>query len=93
MRPLRPAAKANTNMIPKDSALHPLVGWDVDPVINVLAVVFRAEYLRDSGGTVVPDETQEMQFLLTAEGATELRDALDAALKTMLAPGPHAQRH
>jgi hypothetical protein len=75
------------------SALHPLVGWDVDPVINVLAVVFRAQYLRDSGGTVVPDETQEMQFLLTAEGATALRDSLDAALKTMMAPVPRAQQH
>jgi len=80
-------------MSPKESALHPLVGWDVDPVSNVLAVVLRAEYLRDSGGTVVPDETQEMQFLLTAESATELRDALDAALKTIMAPVPRAQQH
>jgi hypothetical protein len=90
---MRPPTKAGTNMTPKDSALHPLVGWDVDPVMNVLAVVLRAEYLRDSGGTVVPDETQEMQFLLTAEGATELRDALDAALKTILAPVPRGQQH
>lgn len=82
-----------SNMIPDNSALHPLVGWDVDPVVNVLAVVFRAQYLRDSGGTVVPDETQEMQFLLTAEGATELRDALDAALKTIMAPVPRGQQH
>ena len=80
-------------MSAKEPALHPLVGCDVDPVINVLAVVLRAEYLRDSGGTVVPDETQEMQFLLTAEGATELRDALDAALKTILAPVPRGQQH
>ncbi len=83
----------DTDMIPKDSALHPLVGWDVDPVLNVLAVVLRAEYLRDSGGTVVPDETQEMQFLLTAESATELRDALDAALKTIMAPVPRDKQH
>lgn len=91
MRPLRPAAKADP--LDRDTALHPLVGWDVDPVMNVLAVVFRAEYLRDSGGTVPPDETQQMQFLLTAEGATELRDALDAALKTILAPVPRGQQH
>ena len=82
-----------SNMIPDNSALHPLVGWDVDPVLNVLAVVLRAQYLRDSGGTVVPDETQEMQFLLTAEGATDLRNALDAALKTMMAPVPRGQQH
>lgn len=91
MRPLRPIAKDDVSS--NDTALHPLVGWDVDPVINVLAVVLRAEYLRDSGGTVVPDETQQMQFLLTAEGATELRDALDAALKTILAPASHGQQH
>lgn len=71
-------------------ALHPLVNWDVDPVINVLAVVFRAQYLRDPGDNAIPKETQEMQFLLTAEGATELRDALDAALQTIMAPDSHA---
>jgi hypothetical protein len=91
MRSHRPRAEIETNS--QDSALHPLVGWDVDPVVNVLAVVFRAEYLRDSGGTVVPDETQQMHFLLTAESATELRDALDAALKTMTAPVPRRQQH
>lgn len=80
-------------MGPKESALHPLVGWDVDPVSNVLAVVLRAEYLQDSGDTKVPDETLEMQFLLTAESAGELRDALDAALKTIMAPVPRAQQH
>ena len=80
-------------MIVKSDTLHPLVGWDVDPVMNVLAVVFRAEYLRDGGSNVVADETQEMQFLLTAESATELRDALDAALKTILAPVPRSKQH
>ncbi|HSQ04877.1 MAG TPA: hypothetical protein VLN59_12620 [Burkholderiales bacterium] len=80
-------------MIVKSNALHPLVGWDVDAVTNVLAVVFRAEYLRDGGSSVVADETQEMQFLLTAESATELRDALDAALKTIMAPVPRSKQH
>lgn len=80
-------------MIPKSSELHPLVGWDVDPVMNVLAVVFRAEYLRDGGSTLTADETQEMQFLLTAESATELRNALDAALKRIMAPVPRSQQH
>ena len=77
----------------KHDALHPLVGWHVDPVVNVLAVVFHAQYLHDAGGTVTPSETQEMQFLLTAEGATALRDALDAALRTIMAPVPHRHRH